>query len=94
MSAELITRDKKYFPDGSFIEIVIWLVDPSVRASLHNYKYRLAYIENGTCLIRYDNEAGKGDHKHIGGAEVPTRFINIDQLRQDFEADVLNHRRR
>ncbi len=76
------------------MEVVIWLVAPPVRASWHDYKYRLAYIEDGVCVVRYDNEAGKGDHKHIGDTETNTTFTSIDQLRQDFEADVRKYRRR
>lgn len=76
------------------MEIVIWLVNPPVRASQHEYKYRLAYIENNTCVVRYDNEAGKGDHKHIGDTELSTIFTTIEQLCLDFEADVRNYRRR
>ncbi|EEJ5468907.1 hypothetical protein AU693_001833 [Salmonella enterica subsp. diarizonae] len=94
MSAKLITKSKQYFPDGSFMEIVIWLVNPPVRASQHEYKYRLAYVENNVCVVRYDNEAGKGDHKHIGSDEIATTFTSISQLCKDFETDVLNHRRR
>jgi hypothetical protein len=25
----------------------------------------LAYIANQRCVLRFDNEAGKGDHKHL-----------------------------
>ena len=38
--------------------------------------------------MRYDNEAGKGDHKHIGSLEVPYRFASLTQLQADFWADV------
>jgi hypothetical protein len=40
------------------------------------------------CVLRYDNEAGKGDHKHIGGEEIPYAFINAEKLLADFWADV------
>ena len=39
-------------------------------------------------VVRYDNEAGKGDHRHVGGKEMPYRFVSVAQLRRDFEADV------
>ena len=38
--------------------------------------------------MRYDNEAGKGDHKHLGEQEVPYGFTTLDQLVDDFWADV------
>ncbi len=88
MTSRLIHKDKIITGDNEFVELVIWEVDPSVRASQHNYKYRLAYIVNGVCTIRYDNEAGKGDHKHIGDTEVKTTFTAIAALVNDFWTDV------
>jgi len=39
-------------------------------------------------MVRYDNETGKGDHRHYGDDEEPYRFTTLDQLLADFEADV------
>lgn len=36
----------------------------------------------------YDNERGKGDHKHLGSNEVPYRFVSVEKLVADFLADV------
>jgi hypothetical protein len=38
--------------------------------------------------VRYDNERGKGDHRHIGGKEEPYVFSSIDRLLDDFERDI------
>jgi hypothetical protein len=54
----------------------------------HNLKYRLAYVVDGACVVRYDNEAGKGDHRHVGGRERAYRFRSLDVLQVDFWADV------
>ena len=43
-------------------------------------------------MVRYDNEAGKGDHKHLGNDELPYQFITVKQLLADFKRDVLNWR--
>jgi hypothetical protein len=32
----------------------------------HELWYRLALVVGGKCVLRYDNEAGKGDHRHVG----------------------------
>jgi hypothetical protein len=32
------------------------------------------HVVAGTCVLRYDNEAGKGDHKHLGAVETLYRF--------------------
>jgi tRNA (Thr-GGU) A37 N-methylase len=38
----------------------------AVPPSTHAFKYRLAYVVGGECVLRYDNERGKGDHRHAG----------------------------
>ncbi len=58
------------------------------RGSGHSFKYRLALVSEGICILRYDNEAGKGDHKHKDGREVPYRFSDLDALQVDFWTDV------
>ena len=39
-------------------------------------------------MLRYDNEPGKGDHRHLGVTEQPYAFVSVDQLLDDFLADV------
>jgi hypothetical protein len=73
MDAELLLSERIRLADGVFAELVIWLVPAPVRASAHPYKYRLALVADGTCVLRYDNEAGTGDHRHIGAVEQPFR---------------------
>lgn len=36
----------------------------------------------------YDNERGRGDHKHLGEVETAYRFVSPEQLVADFLADV------
>ena len=56
-------------------------------------KYRLHYgLPDGTCLVRYDNEFGKGDHRHYGKSEAPYPFISVDPLVEDFWKDVTRMR--
>jgi hypothetical protein len=45
-------------------------------------------IATGVCGIASDNEAGKGDHRHLGAKEMPCVFVSVDQLLDDFLADV------
>ena len=40
--------------------------------------------------MRYDNERGKGDHRHIGEKEFAYVFVSVEQLLDDFENDVQN----
>lgn len=88
MKAILIVADRVYLDRDGFAELVIWRVPEPLRGSSHDYKYRLAYVSKGECVLRYDNEAGKGDHKHVRGREVPYTFTTLDALLGDFWADV------
>jgi len=54
----------------------------------HCYKYRLVYVRNGVRVVGYDNERGKGDHRHIDGVELPYAFTTPEQLLTDFRNDV------
>lgn len=56
--------------------------------SVHGFKYRLALVVNGSCVLRYDNESGKGDHKHVGQDEHPYLFSTPKALLDDFWNDV------
>jgi hypothetical protein len=43
---------------------------------------------DGTCLLRYDNEESKGDHRHVVGVEQPYHFTDVDTLVNDFLQDI------
>jgi hypothetical protein len=94
MEAERIIADKVVFDDGSIQEIVIWRLPASVPPGSHGFKHRLFYGYPGARLIGYDNERGKGDHRHIEGREEPYRFQGWAALIDDFLADVARLRRR
>jgi hypothetical protein len=88
VKAELLFRKREGLSETAFVEVVIWRVQNSVRGSRHSFKYSLALVSGGDCVLRYDNEAGKGDHKHVGGHEVPYRFVDLETLQADFWVDV------
>ena len=88
MKAELLLRERHQLRPDAFVELRIWQVPKPVVGSAHGYKYALAYIVVGTCVLRYDNEAGKGDHRHLGAAETPYRFTTPARLLADFWSDV------
>lgn len=89
MKAALIHRNKRVWPDGSIEEVVIWKLPQATTEQPHGFKYRLYFGQaDGTCLVRYDNEKAKGDHKHLKEQEEPYVFVSIEQLLEDFVADV------
>lgn len=57
----------------------------ALRASL---QIPLVYVVDGKRIVGYDNERGKGDHKHIDGTEKTYRFVNPQRLIDDFMKDV------
>jgi hypothetical protein len=88
MKARLAFHDKQVLPDGSIVEMKIWEVPGSAPGSKHRLKYSLFYGRPGHRLIGYDNERGKGDHRHVKGKEEPYSFSTPEQLIADFLADV------
>jgi hypothetical protein len=92
MKARLIIRDRRVFSDGNIIEVVVWDVPAPVPPSRHDLKYRLFYGRPGERIVGYDNERGKGDHRHIRGEETTYRFESLERLLDDFETDVVKLR--
>ena len=92
MKARLLLRERIELSEQVFVEMVVWLVPEHVPGSRHSFKYRLALISRQGCVLRYDNEAGKGDHKHIFDRQVDYDFTDLDALQRDFWADVLEWR--
>lgn len=69
------------------VEMVVWALAAPAPGRPHGLKYRLYCGRPGACLVRYDNETGKGDHRHYGDREEPYRFLSVEQLLADFRAD-------
>ncbi|MBN8509605.1 MAG: hypothetical protein J0L57_13480 [Burkholderiales bacterium] len=88
MDAVLLARAKEVRDDGSIVEIVIWELPAPLPPSQHRYKYRLYFGAAGVARVRYDNERGKGDHRHLGDREQDYLFTSVEQLLADFQSDV------
>ena len=86
--ARLLINRKVIYDDGGILQIRIWYVPSPVMASQHGYKYSLFYGRDGLRLVSYDNERGKGDHKHVREYEAPYTFTDLDRMIDDFMADV------
>ena len=88
MKATELLRARVALAEGAFAELVLWRVPTPVSGSRHGFTYRLAYVVGGTCVVRYDNESGKGDHRHFNTRERPYTFETPEQLIADFQADM------
>jgi hypothetical protein len=88
MKATLIFQDRFEYADGAIIEMTIWRVGKPVQGSEHFLKYSLFYGYPGRRVIGYDNERGKGDHRHFGQNDAPYNFVSPEKLVSDFFGDV------
>jgi len=73
---------------NAFLELVAWELPEPLKGSTHDYTYRFALVVREECVLRYDNEAGKGDHVHVGTIERHYQFVDINKLTADFLADA------
>ena len=86
--AKRVLNRKLSRDDGSILQFIVWELPAPLAGSGHRYKYRFYYGREGIPLVRYDNERGKGDHRHYCDREEPYTFIDLDTLLQDFLRDV------
>jgi hypothetical protein len=87
-NADLLYREKRTYA-GGVVELVVWRVPEPVPPSGHPFKYRLVFVRDGKRLVGYDNERGKGDHRHLGKNEQPYLFVDEIRLLEDFWQDVM-----
>ncbi|OIQ98337.1 hypothetical protein GALL_196150 [mine drainage metagenome] len=83
-----MVRRRVVFSDGDLVEAVVWTVPTPVPPTEHGFKYRLVLISGGRRVVGFDNERGRGDHRHEGDLVSPYAFRGIDQLLEDFACAV------
>ena len=88
MKAELLFHQRIDYADGGILEMTIWRVPAPVPPAKHELKYSLFYGRPSLREVGYDNERGKGDHRHFQGVETPYVFRDVEQLMVDFWSDV------
>jgi Family of unknown function (DUF6516) len=90
--ADLILDYREQLQDGSIVTVKIWLVPRPVVGSTHPFKYSLFFGRPGVRMVGYDNERGKGDHRHCGDSQETYEFVSVEQLMADFGADTARGR--
>ncbi|MCB1498942.1 MAG: hypothetical protein KDK07_04005 [Bauldia sp.] len=88
MATVLIEDMKLLMDDGAIVQIKVWRLDRPTRERPHGLKYSLFYGRPGRRIVGYDNERGKGDHRHYGDREEVYGFTSFEDLLADFWADV------
>ena len=71
------------------MEMVIWELPVPTPERPHGLKYRLFCGCARECIVRYDNETGKGDHRHYGLRQEPYNFESLERLIEDFHSDCV-----
>lgn len=69
------------------IEMLVWSLPKFTPDRPHGLKYRLYCGIKGKCVVRYDNETGKGHHRHYGEKEEAYFFVGVPELIEDFKND-------
>lgn len=87
-AAILLLDRKAVLTNGAIVQIKVWRLAEADEKRPHGLKYSLFYGRPGERIIGYDNEAGKGDHRHYRGREEPYAFTSLEALVADFERDV------
>ena len=88
MKAKELLKERVPISENAFAELRVYRVPSAVPGSTRDLKYSLAFVVAGVCVLRYDNEAGKGDHKHFGDVETTYSFTTPAALIADFWRDV------
>jgi hypothetical protein len=83
-----LLNERHVIAEDAFVEMVVWALSVPLTGSSHGFKYRLALVVKGNCVLRFDNEAGKGDHKHVGLKKIPYIFTTPEALLGDFWKEV------
>ncbi|MBI9082279.1 MAG: hypothetical protein JEZ11_01695 [Desulfobacterales bacterium] len=96
MKAIKLIDTRIVYSESIFAELVLWRLPKPLSGFLHEFKYGLAYVVRGECVLRYDNETGKGDHRHFDGRESVHVFTTPEQLIADFQNEIerWNHENR
>ena len=96
MKAVELISTRVIYSERSFADLVLWRLSEPIKGSSHQFKFRLAYVVSGKCVLRYDNDAWKGDHRHFGGKETAYTFKTPEKLLADFQRDIArwNHEKR
>ena len=90
-----IKKYDKYlkYSKGNIKQVKVWEF-PKTKKQPEGIKYHFAYIHNGKRVLGYDNEIGKGHHKHLFGKETKIIFKGIKELYNQFIKEVKQLRKK
>jgi uncharacterized protein DUF6516 len=83
MKAVLLLQRRVVLAQDAFVELVIWRLSQHLAPSTHRFKYRLAYVVEGECVVLYDS-----DHRHFDRTQRAYDFSSTERLLADFNSDI------
>lgn len=83
-----ILRTRIGYSDKSFAELGLWQARVQYTGSTHESSIGWPFVVDGVCVVRYDSEIGKGDHRRFGSKEGACAFESPDNLIADFQRDI------
>jgi hypothetical protein len=91
MRATLILDSKTVLADGRLIQRRVWQLPAPTAARPYALKFSLYCGKGGKTIVRYDNEAGKAAHRHVGADEHEEAyaFVSLVKLLKDFQRDIV-----
>ena len=89
MAKATLLLDYKASQGALLVQMVLWQLPRPTKDRPNGIKYRLFLGRAGRNLVRYDNETGKGNHRHVGADEAagPYDFSTVEKLLRDFRTD-------
>ena len=94
LAATLVLRSRFVYADRAIREMVLWKLPRPTAERPHGFKYRLHYNSaDGRAVVRYDNETGKGAHRHFGDHKEHYHFRSVEVLVDDLIRDIDQMRR-
>jgi hypothetical protein len=89
MAGAILVINTKAVMGRWIVQRKVWVLPQASAERPHRLKYSLFCGDGTQCLVRYDNESGKGDHRHYGDREEPYALTTLEALLDDFQADIV-----
>jgi len=91
--SELIFHEKRILSEKELVEMKIWRV-PKSEDFPDRVKYSFVYVKNKERILGYDNERGKGHHRHYKNEETKIDFKDPETLLNQFKEEIEELKRR
>lgn len=88
VKARLLLDTKEPVGDDLIVQMRVWRLPTRTAERPHGLKYSFFFGRPDERIIDYDNERGKGDHRHYRHREEAYVFVDIETLIGDFRRDV------